>query len=698
MQSFRTELENQVVEKDIIDLEKKIHQFHNGKIDEESFRSLRLARGVYGQRQSGVQMVRIKFPLGIIGPNQFRRVAQISDKYSNGIIHFTTRQDIQVHHVSLDDTPQLWSELEKDDITLREACGNTVRNITASPLAGVDKNEPFDVTPYGWTLFQFLLRNPIGQEMGRKFKIAISSSDEDTARAYMHDLGLIPKIKDGVKGFKVLIGGGLGAQARVADVYTEFLPANQLKAFAEAIVKVFDQYGERNKRNKARFKFLLNSLGFDRVRELIDENFKVETDDEFLNPYPSLFPDRKRHYPDLGNINKEGYRAWFKTNVIQDKEGNYSVFLKVRNGNITKEDASELAKILEQFSPEPARISITQNIVLRKIKSTNLEQLYAQLSKLGFDGFGAEGLADVTSCPGTQTCNLAITSSYDVANVIEDHIAEHYQELVETESISIKISGCMNACGQHSVADIGFHGSTLRSEGKTIPALQVLLGGRNLGNGEAAYGDKVIKVPSKRVVQVIDVLLQDYSKRKVSNEPFWAYVERQEKLYFYDLLKPIAQTDTVEEGEFLDWGRDVQFKPEIGIGECAGVKIDLIKTLLYEAHEKIEEANYFFEHKKYADAIYTTHASILQSAKAFLVQRGIKTNSKQTIIDGFEEFYSEVESKFLEESFAELLGNLKWTSRFADVQAEQPKRAKEFIENAERFQLLIDELTTNYEA
>src|SRR5690606_31746467 len=224
MQSFRTELENPIVERDIIELEKKIRLFREGRIDEERFRSLRLARGVYGQRQQGVQMVRIKLPYGKVTGNQLLRIADVSDTYSTGRLHITTRQDIQIHHVSLDRTPQLWAELERDDVTLREACGNTVRNVTASATAGIDVNEPFDVSPYAHAVFQFFLRNPVCQEMGRKFKISFSASDSDSALSYIHDLGFIPKIQNGERGFKVMLGGGLGSQPRHADVLYEFLP------------------------------------------------------------------------------------------------------------------------------------------------------------------------------------------------------------------------------------------------------------------------------------------------------------------------------------------------------------------------------------------------------------------------------------------------------------------------------------------
>lgn len=231
MQSFRTELENPLVQKEIIDLEKKIHLFQEGKVDEERFRSLRLARGIYGQRQPGVQMIRIKLPYGKVTGEQLIRIADVADEYSNGVLHITTRQDIQIHYVNLDKTPELWAKLAKDDITLREACGNTVRNVTASETAGIDPLEPFDVTPYAHAVFQFFLRNPICQEMGRKIKISFSATDKDTALSYLHDLGFIPKLKDGKRGFKVMLGGGLGSQPRHADVLYNFLPEEKIIAW-----------------------------------------------------------------------------------------------------------------------------------------------------------------------------------------------------------------------------------------------------------------------------------------------------------------------------------------------------------------------------------------------------------------------------------------------------------------------------------
>src|SRR6185436_6680813 len=352
MQSFRTELEGQgqngkaLVEKDIIELEKKIRLFREGKMDEEKFRSLRLARGVYGQRQQGVQMVRIKLPYGKMTLAQWSRIADVSDEYSTGNLHLTTRQDIQIHFVSLDRTPELWAELEKDDITIREACGNTVRNITASDAAGIDPDEPFDVTPYAHAMFEYFLRKPVCQEMGRKFKIAFSSSEKDTALVFMHDLGAIPRIKiiDGkeVRGFKVVVGGGLGAQPHLAITTHEFLEEDLLIPYLESVLRVFDRHGERNSRHKARIKFLIQKIGIDAFNELVVEEQLALTHQRYKVDVSGEWSEvSKQSASGNGQLNGRNsqltidpfrFQLWKTTNVFAQKQpGYFAVYVRVAN-------------------------------------------------------------------------------------------------------------------------------------------------------------------------------------------------------------------------------------------------------------------------------------------------------------------------------------------------------------------------------
>ncbi|HMQ07867.1 MAG TPA: nitrite/sulfite reductase, partial [Saprospiraceae bacterium] len=352
MHSFRTELENPVVEKDIIELEKKIHAFRNGVMDEDRFRSLRLARGIYGQRQEGVQMVRIKMPLGQCSTVQLRKLADVSDRYSTGNLHITTRQDIQIHYVSLDKTPQLWTELEESKITLREACGNTVRNITASPFAGVDPEEAFDVSPYAKAMFEYFLRNPVCQDMGRKFKIAFSSSDKDDAYTFAHDLGFIPKIAEDIRGFRVVVGGGIGSQPRHADLLYDFLPSDQIIPLTEAVLRVFDRYGERLRRHKARLKFLIDDEGLDTFKKWVDE----QSTSMPYHSYPVAVVDEGDDQPPgSGNIfiednsMNENYSNWLKFNVFTQKQpGFVAVGIKIPTGDFSSEQARKLAGLMDR--------------------------------------------------------------------------------------------------------------------------------------------------------------------------------------------------------------------------------------------------------------------------------------------------------------------------------------------------------------
>lgn len=684
MQSFRTELENPVVERDILDLEKKIHLFQKGALHEESFRSLRLARGVYGQRQQGVQMVRIKLPLGIIQPNQLERIAAIADEYSNGVLHLTTRQDIQIHYVSLDRTPELWSELEKDEITLREACGNTVRNITASPFAGIDAEEPFDVTPYGWALFRYFLRNPVGQELGRKFKVALSSSSRDQARTYMHDLGLIPVVQNNTPGFKVLLAGGLGAQPALANVITSFLPAEDLLRFGEAIVRVFDKYGERTKRQKARLKFLVKEIGLETLQQHLVNELLHATAPKLLIQAQIASLDRVKKPEPRGS---NDFLNWYRTNVYAQKQrDHFAVLVKVTNGNLTSGQARQLAEMVTYYSGEGARLTIDQNILIRSISADLLPELYDDLVKIGLAEYGAGTIRDITACPGTSTCNLGITATYPVAEVIERVLVSEFNELIFEEELTIKISGCMNACGQHTIADIGFHGSSFQSNGVTVPALQVLLGGANLHDGEAQFSDKVIKVPTKRVENVIRFVLNDFKKNKLAHESFNRYYNRQGKIYFYDLLKPLADVGELKDDELIDWGAKERFKTEIGVGECAGVKIDLVKTLLFEAAEKVDEAYYLFLNNRFPDAAYTAYSSLIQSAKAYLLRKGVESNSKSQIEMAFEAHYEHVAAYFTQERFSDLIA-LHLTAH------TQANTLTNFLDSAKRFHQLITKLS-----
>jgi sulfite reductase (ferredoxin) len=696
MQSFRSEIENPVVEKDILELERKIQLFKEGKIDEERFRSLRLARGVYGQRQFGVQMIRIKLPYGKVTSEQLHRIADVSDEYSRGRLHITTRQDIQIHHVSLDRTPELWAQLEKDDITLREACGNAVRNITASETAGIDINEPFDVSPYAHATFQFFLRNTICQEMGRKFKISFSGTDEDTAISFMHDLGFIAKSKlingQTVKGFKVMLAGGLGSQPRHADVIYEFLEEQLLIPTIEGVLRVFDRYGERNKRAKARLKFLVKEIGVPAFLELVDQEKQALAYATYpidIAAFENEIKFKKIEIPAISIEDTSAFEAWKNTNVIQQKqEGLFAIGIKVSLGDFYTDKARLLAGLVKKYAANEIRLTLRQNILIRHVREELLPLFYVELSKLGFTELGFNSTSDITACPGTDTCNLGISSSTGIAVELERILKEEYPEYINNKEIAIKISGCMNACGQHNMAHIGFQGMSIKVGNLQAPALQVLIGGGIIGDGKGRFSDKLVKIPSRRGPEALRVLLNDLEENQLENENFLSYYDRKGKTYFYDLLKSLSDISNLEATDFIDWGHDENYVKAIGVGECAGVVIDLIATLLFESEEKITNAKEALNANQLSDSIYHSYTALVNTAKALLTSEGIKTNTQAGIIQNFDAHFVANNTIELPTTFAELIYQIK---------EEKPSKtfAESYLAGATSFYKKVDVFREN---
>ena len=682
MHSFRTEIENPIVEKDILDLAKKIAQFKAGEIHEEKFRSLRLARGVYGQRQQGVQMIRIKLPYGKIQFHQWKRIADISDEYSTGNLHLTTRQDIQIHFVSLDRTPELWAKLEQDDITLREACGNTVRNITASPTSGIDPKELFDVSPHADTAFRYFLRNPICQEMGRKIKISFSNTDEDTSLAYLHDMGFIPKIANGLKGFKVVVGGGLGAQPMLAYMSHEFLAEDHMIPFIESVLRVFDRHGERNSRQKARMKFLIQKIGFEEFMNLVQAETKALKNHSYpISDAAAWEVSEPTQLSDVAIPSSEVYKTWLATNTFEQKQkGFHGVYVRILNGNISSDTSRSLIDALQGYIGDDVRITINQGLLLKFVPTANLPYVFQTLAAHELAAPGANSIANITACPGTDTCNLAISDSTNITSKLEQVINDEFPALIHDSQMKIKISGCMNACGQHSMASIGFHGSSLKAPDKRVlPALQVLLGGATLGNGEGRIADKVIKVPSKRGPEVLRIVLNNYEENANDGEYFHEYYDRLGENHFYTLIKPLADLSNLVQDDFIDWGASENFITEIGVGECAGVMIDLVATLLFESQEKYEWTVAALEDKRWADAIYHAYSVFISAAKALLLDKSVTVSNQTAVINKFDEnFVSTGEFAVDAETFSALV---------LQINQQEPSKAfaNQYVAEAERF-------------
>lgn len=676
---------------DIYELEEKINFFlTNPNADADAFRAYRLGRGIYGQRQPNVQMIRIKLPYGRMTAEQLIRIADVADKYATEKMHTTTRQDIQIHYVKLANTPQLWADLEEKGLTVKEACGNTVRNVTGSSMAGIDPKEPFDITSYAHTLFEYFLRNPICQEMGRKFKVGFSSSETDSAFSLIHDIGLIPVIKDGEKGFKVVVGGGLGAQPVLAHGVFDFLPANKVIPFVEAVIRVFDRYGERTSRGKARLKYLINGIGLDAFLALVEKektaviNKTVEIDENLI---PSAQPVEKIFAAEEP-ANVEQYEQWLKTNILEQKQAGYkAVAIRLQIGNIFNETARKLAAIVQEgYAADDIRVTVNQGFLLRFVKEENLVALFNRLYEIGLATAGFNSTADITSCPGTDTCNLGIASSYGITKELERVIREEFPDLIYNNDIKIKISGCMNACGQHNVANIGFQGMTIKSGAYIMPALQVLLGGGFDGEGNYTVADKVIKVPSKKAPDAFRAILNDYDTNGLEGEYFNTYYRRQvdaDKRYFFTLLKEFTELPAEVPAElFVDWGFEEDYVKFIGVGECAGVILDLVGTLIEEAKDKFAKSTKSMAKGDWQTSIYQSYNTFIVGAKALLVGAGLKCNTQIGIIEDFDKtFVATGEFDLGGQTFEAQITKLNKNEPSLAFAKQYQNEAKAFIEN-----------------
>ncbi|MEK7832150.1 MAG: nitrite/sulfite reductase [Acidobacteriota bacterium] len=492
------------IQDELANYEQQIKKYRAGLVGETKMQKFRLQYGTYAQRQEGVQMQRIKIPGGYLNADQLTRLADVADKYASGFIHFTTREDAQLYYLMLENAPALLRELEEVGITTREACGNTVRNITACYRAGVSHDEVFNVYPYTRALFKFLLRNKHNQNMGRKMKFAFEGCAEDHSALAFHDLGFhaVTREENGEvrRGFKVHVGGGMGSGPMPAHIYSEFLPVEEMFNFTTAVIRIFDRYGERKQRMKARMKFLVQTMGWDKFKAAVDAERQIIGELPPLADYLPVFLEEAEE-PKFGvtaqnlNVlhpltNDADYQQWAKDSVIAHRvEGFRGVHVRTKLGDITSDRSRDLANVARRFSSSQLRVSIEQNLFLPWVRVEDLPELYSELRKITLGDAGAETVADVTACPGADTCRLGIASAKGLGSAISDSFftgtLASYREA--NRDMRIKISGCPNGCAQHAVANIGFHAAAVSHEGHNVPAHLLFLGGQsNHGKPQAA--------------------------------------------------------------------------------------------------------------------------------------------------------------------------------------------------------------------
>jgi sulfite reductase (ferredoxin) len=663
--------------------ETQIELRKKGKIEEKLFAETRLRRGVYGQRYDNGQrhdgektqtlsfpygdltkgpgtafdapgMMRIKIPFGRLTPEQLEVLCDLAEEYSDNILHVTTRQDVQLHFVHIDDTPDLMRRLAAVGITSREACGNSVRNVTACPIAGVCSEETFDVTPYANAITFFLLGHDDTQDFGRKFKIAFSGcAHNPCGLTNFHDLGAIAKtrVENGVtqRGFGFYVGGGLGSVPYPAALFDEFLPEEELLPMSQAVCRVFGRLGEKENRSRARIKFLVKKLGIEEFRRLVlEERKKLRPDPRwtaFLADLHKLDGQPLAAGAALAaGARPEGFDAWLATNVQKQRQPGYAVAtVKLPLGDFTPKQGRVLADIARRFSEDSLRTTVAQNLLFRWVPEAELPRLYAELRAIGLAEAGAETVTDVTACPGTDTCKLGISSSRGLAGELRRRLELAEDKLDQAaKSLHIKCSGCFNSCGQHHVADLGFLGVSRNVNGRRVPHFQLVVGGE-LANNAGSFGLAVGAVPSKRVPDLVNRLTQAYVDGKQAGETFQKWVTRVGKKEIRKISDEFTAVPPYEEDPsyYSDWGDPREYTiGDMGEGECAGEVVSSVQFGLAASEREVFEAQVLLDEKKHEDAGRRAYSAMLQAARALARNKNPNVgDDPKEIVDEFRAHY-----------------------------------------------------------
>ncbi len=632
-----------------------------GKVDDKLFAETRLRRGVYGQRYDNGQrhdgmadktlnfpgngltkgpetvwdapgMQRIKIPFGGLTALQMEALADMAEEYSDGILHVTTRQDFQLHYVHIEDTPALARRLAAAGITTREACGNSVRNVTACPLAGVCKDESFDVSPYADACAQFMLGHPDAQDFGRKFKIAFSGCEQHACGLVnMHDLGFIARTRSEgdrqQRGFEMYVGGGLGTIPHEAKLFDEFVPEDEILPLAQAIARVFARMGEKKNRARARIKFLLAKLGMDEFRRLVLEERESLPADERWGGYVEgarAYTETALHPAAAagGQAADEAFEAWAASNIYRQRQQGYAVAtVTLPMGDLTSSQMRTLADLARRFCGDTVRTTVEQNMVFRWVSEAHLTELYQGLAAAGLADPGAGTIVDITACPGTDTCKLGIASSRGLARELGMRLAAEADRSDQAvRGLHIKISGCFNSCGQHHIADLGFYGVSRKAGGTTVPHFQVVLGGKWQDNG-GAYGLAVGAVPSKRVPDLVSRLTSRFLAEHEKGESFQDWIARLGKMGLKKILAEFTAVPAYDEDSSLysDWGDPREFTiSDLGTGECAGEVVSQAEFDLQAAEREHFEAQVALEENQFERADDMAYSAMLEAARGLI--------------------------------------------------------------------------------
>ena len=565
--------------------------YRQGKIDHDNFRRFRLQHGAYGTRMTDdYAMVRIKIPAGQIYPYQLEKIAQLSEMYSIGSAHVSTRENIQLHWVVLEDVSEIMHGLADVGLTSREACGNTVRNVMCSPLSGVCIDEEFDATPYAIATAKFLLRNPLNQALPRKFKFNFSCC-ENHGMTRITDVGLIPQIREldgkNQRGFKIFLGGGLGNKSFVGHQLEDFTPEEDLLYTSIAVLQIFDRMGNRKNMARNRMRYLVDEMGWDKFQNLVLKQRTIvrATQSVIVRLNINQKPNEIKRPISVSNENgsvSDGYARWLKSTTYKQKQDGYrAVFVTLESGDLTANQLRAMAEITKDFSAEGfARNGFSQDIILRYVHESDLPKFYSRLLEAGLANSGSLTMASPVGCSGTSSCNLALTNSHRLAKEIQRKFLElKLDEDDDLRDATIKISGCPNSCGQHEIATIGFFGGGARVGKDMYPNYSMSLGGRF--DVKAMLGVTCLRVPVKCTIPVILKIIELFKKNKQPHDTLSRWVDRivhgnesseiksvgDMKKILSPLVIPPSKDDDPD--FYSDYGSDTNYHTITGKGECA---------------------------------------------------------------------------------------------------------------------------------
>ena len=715
--------------KEIDTFEVEIDLRSQEKVDEKVFAETRLRKGVYGQRYDNGQrndgseskqlpfadkvtkgphtvwdapgMQRIKIPYGGMTPEQLEVMADLAEEYSDGIAHITTRQDFQLHFIHIENTPALMRRLAAVGITTREACGNSVRNVTGCPFMGVCQDEPFDVSPYAEALTRFLLGHPDAQNFGRKFKPTFSGCAQHACGlTAMHDIGFTAatRVVDGVeqRGFQVVVGGGLGAVPRQAKVFDEFMAPEEILPITQAIARIFGRHGEKKTRSRARIKFLIEKWGIEKFKEeVLAERAKLPPDARWTDYLDHLEAAEEQPLKPPGELPEVNgnvrLQQWLQTNIREQRQDGYvTATVALPLGDITPDQLRGLADIAREFTRGTIRTTVEQNIVIRWVSKSDVPAMFAALDAIGLSAPGASNIFDIVACPGTDTCKLGISSSRGLAAELRQRLTAKSVELDQAvQDLHIKVSGCFNSCGQHHVADVGFYGVSRTLQGFKVPHFQVVLGGQWEENA-GSYGLPIVAIPSKRIPDALDRITEFYLQKREPGERFPKFVTRIGKVEIRSILEDLTKDPPEHDTEpefYADWADPRQYSiGDIGKGECAGEVVTQYEFEMTAAERIVFGAQVLLEEGDAVQAGRDAHSAMVKAAKALVLLQydDVTDEDPDEVVDEFKERYYDTEliyDPFAGPKFADYL----FAAHDRKDQPHDSESARHLIEEAQLF-------------